>query len=104
MLCDAFLYWVKAHPRLTIDFVEIRASYLNEEIVGDGRRLRYSDVIRIPFNYVDLSSYASIGNTLVAFLIQAEEHVNDCTSFGQMLKQHAQCFQALNPFKYGIEP
>ena len=34
MLCDAFLYWVKEHPRLTIDFVEIRASYLNEEIVG----------------------------------------------------------------------
>jgi hypothetical protein len=70
-LSEAFLYWVREHPTLTIDFVEIRASYLDQKIPGAGRRRRYSDVIVIPFNYVDLLSYDNIGNSLIAFLIGA---------------------------------
>ena len=53
---------------------------------------------------MDFLSYDSIGNKLVAFLIRAEQHVNDCKSFSHMLKQHGQCFEVLNPLKYGIEP
>lgn len=103
-LRDAFFYWAQEHPTYTINFIEIRALYLDEIKPGDGHRSRNSDVIKIPFNNVNLLSYNSIGNSLVTFLIRAASYVDDCRSFGQMQGKYKACFDALYPRKYGIEP
>jgi hypothetical protein len=101
-LTEILLYWIRNDPVYTISHIEIRGSYPDETQPEGNKRVRYSDVIIIPFENVNLLSFDSAGNRLIDFLLRASDQVDACRSFGQMLAEHGECFEALQPLDFGI--